>query len=483
MKNFFCKEVPLWLTIFGLGLVITGAIVAFLEFRQIIYNYSFDLPNLPAGGGFTPYTYGNWPALNNENFYDKVLNDLIAQKATFISANLSTMQLRYYENGSVATTVAILAKGKSGSWWETPAGLYKVQAKVPSDFSSFAHVYSPWALAFQGNFLIHGWPYYPNGTPVGSTYSGGCIRLSTPDAKALYDMASIGTPVLVSSDNFTTDNFTEQQQGPPIKARSFLAADLKSNYVFAQSNPDERLPIASLTKLMTALVAVEYVDIEKTITITPDMIVKTSIPRLKVGQQYSLYDLLQPLLKESSNEAAAAISDFLGSKYFVSLMNQQAASIGMTNTHFVDPSGSNGGNVSTAHNLFVLAQYLYDNRSFILKMTTNNNDPNVYGPSAFATLQNFNVFSDDPDFIGGKVGVSGAASDTILSIFDEPFLVSAPSVASTTANQASAENISSIATSTATSTVKRPIMFVILGSDNYTTDANTLLEWIKNTYQ
>ena len=467
MKSFFNKEVSLWLTILILGLAMVAVVFVFREFHQTVYNYSFNLP--ASDGSSTPYTYGSWPALDNKNFYDKVLDDLIAQKTTFISVDLSAMQLRYYENGTIATTVPVLAKGRPGSWWETPTGLYRVQAKIPSDFSSFAHVYSPWALAFQGNFLIHGWPYYPDGTPVGSTYSGGCVRLSTSDAKTLYDMASVGTPVLVSSSNFITDNFTEQRQGPPIIAKSFLAADLKSNYVFAQSDPDEQLPIASLTKLMTALVAVEYMNIEDKITITPDMIVKTSIPRLKVGRGYSLYDLLQPLLKESSNEAASAIADFLGPKYFVNLMNRQAASIGMTNTHFVDPSGSDWGNVSTAHDLFVLAQYLYDNRSFILEMTTDNSDPNAYGPSVFTTLQNFNVFADDPDFIGGKVGMNGAASGTILSIFNEPFSVGATTVASTTVDQAS-------------STMERPIMLVILGSDNYDEDAHSLLGWIKSTY-
>src|SRR5581483_5016564 len=142
--------------------------------------------------------------------------------------------------------------------------------KVPSDFSGFAHVYSPWALAFQGNFLIHGWPYYPDGTPVGSTYSGGCVRLSTDDAKALYDSVSVGTPVLVTSANFDADSFREQAQGPAVGASAYIAADLKSNFVFAEKNPDEKLPIASITKLMTALVAVEYVNIEKTITITPE---------------------------------------------------------------------------------------------------------------------------------------------------------------------------------------------------------------------
>jgi hypothetical protein len=482
MKSFFNKEISLWLPILILGLAAIGVVFAFREFHQTIYNYSFNLP--ASDGSSTPYTYGSWPALDNKNFYDKVLDDFIAQKTTFISVDLSAMQLRYYADGTIATTVPILAKGKPGSWWETPAGLYKVQAKIPSDFSSFAHVYSPWALAFQGNFLIHGWPYYPDGTPVGSTYSGGCVRLSTPDAKVLYDMARVGTPVLVSSANFTSDHFMEQQQGPPITAKSFLAADLKSNYVFAQSDPDKPLPIASLTKLMTALVAVEYVNIETKIIITPDMIVKTSIPRLKVGREYSLYDLLQPLLKESSNEAASAIADFFGPKYFVSLMNRQAVSIGMANTHFIDPSGSDWGNVSTAHDLFVLAQYLYDNRSFILKMTTGNNDPGVYGPSVFTALQNFNVFADDPNFIGGKVGMNGAASGTILSIFNESFLVGTATEASVAADPTGSSTVvSAAATTIATNIVERPIMFVILGSNDYAADAKILLGWIKNIYQ
>ncbi len=289
---------------------------------------------------------------------------------------------------------------------------------------------------------------------------------------------------IVSSANFQADAFHEQVQGPPIGATSYLAADLKSNFVLAEKNPDEQVPIASLTKLMTALVAVEYVNIEKTITVTPDMIVKTSIPRLKVGKTYSLYDLLQPLLKESSNEAAVAISDFLDPQYFVSLMNKTSQSIGMTNTHFVDSTGSDWGDVSTAHDLFLLAKYLDDNRSFILKMTTNNNDQNAYGTSVFSALQNFNVFADDPDFVGGKVGINGGASDTILSVFEGRFAVatdtSTVGAASTTADVA--EN-STVPSAEASGTALRPFMFVILGSSDYTSDAQNFLAWIQNAYR
>jgi hypothetical protein len=474
----FRKTIPVWIV----ALVAGACIAAFILTKGIVYNDPITLSSDGAvvASGTQPFVYGSWPALDDADFYTKTLNGLIAQKTTFIEANLSDMKLRFYQNGSVVKEVPILAKGRVGSWWETPAGLYKVLAKTPSDYSHMAGVYSPWALDFQGNFLIHGWPYYPDGTPVGSTYSGGCIRLSTDDAKALYPMVPVGTPVLVSSANFTLDDFRETVAQAPISATSYFAGDLKSDFVFAEKDPDEQVPIASITKLMTALVAVEYVNIENKITITPDMIVKTSVPRLKVGQSYSLYDLLQPLLKESSNEAAVAIANFLGPKYFVQLMNDQAASIGMTNTHFTDSSGMDWGDVSTAHDLFMLAQYLYNNRSFILMMTTNSSTPNVYGPSVFTNLQNFNVFVDDPAFVGGKVGLNGGASGTIMSVFNEPFLESADL---NTAGEANAASGTAATIPVVTATTTRPIMLVILGSSDYELDARNFLSWIKGNYQ
>ena len=479
LRVLFKKEIHVPFVIILLVLESLSVGLAVYAFRSRTYNYQL---NLPASENAQAFTYGSWPALDNADFYGSVLKELIAQKATFITANLSTMQLQYYLDGAVAEQFPILSKGRPGSWWETPAGLYKVVEKIPRDYSNFAHVYSPWALAFQGNFLIHGWPYYPDGTPVGSTFSGGCIRLSTDNAKMLYAMVAVGTPVLVTSADFEADSFREQAQGPSVNAASYLAADLKSNFVLAAKNPSGQLPIASLTKLMTALVAVEYVNIENKITITPDMIVKTSIPRLKVGGQYSLYDLLQPLLKESSNEAAVAISDFLGQRYFVSLMNQTAQSIGMKDTHFVDPSGSGWGNVSTANDLFMLAQYLYNNRSFILKMTTGADVSAIYGQSAFPRLQNFNVFTNDPDFVGGKVGINGAAGDTILSIFNGQFEVEPMGVPGVTPATTTVAG-SSTPDSAATSTMERPYMLVILGSKNYTQDAENLLSWVRQAYR
>lgn len=159
-------------------------------------------------------------------------------------------------------------------------------------------------------------------------------------------------------------------------------------------------------------------------------------------------------------------------------MNQKAMAIGMANTHFVDTSGSDWNNVSTAHDLFVLAQYLYNNRSFILKMTTKSTERNVYGPTVFTSLQNFNVFTNDSNFVGGKVGMNGGASGTILSIFNQSFANIA--IATTTDNNSN--TIADLATNTVASTTTRPIAFIILDSDDYTQDAKDLLAWIKSAY-
>jgi D-alanyl-D-alanine carboxypeptidase len=466
--RFLHRPVPLWVVV--ASFVVAGGIIVwlFIFVRETIYEYHINLPSNPPPE--TTFQYGIWPALQNADFYKQVLADLINQKTTFIYANLSTMRLQFYKNGILTEDFPILSKGKPGSWWETPTGLYKVELKIPKDYSGMAHVYSPWALDFQGNFLIHGWPYYPDGTPVASTYSGGCIRLSTSDAKKLYDAVPVGTPILVYSAGFESDQFQESVQGPRITAASYLAADLDSHFVFTGKNINEQLPIASLTKLMTALVAVEYVNIEKEIRITPAMLVHTSIPRLQSGETVSLYDLLQPLLKESSNEAAVAISYFLGPQRFVSLMNDTARSIGMTETRFTDVSGSDWGNISTAHDLFLFAKYLYENRSFILKMTTNNTEPNAYGPSVFTGLQNFNVFVDDPEFVGGKVGLNEAASGTILAIFNGPF----PSTAVSS---------SPVSDGAVAGTTNRPYVIIVLGSSDYAKDAQEVLTWIRSNFR
>lgn len=360
--------------------------------------------------------YGSRISFTEPNFFAETKAAFIEAGETFIEADLDAMELRFYKNGEVDFEAPILAKGREGSWWETPAGLYGVEQKEVNHFSSFGQVWQPWSMVFQGNFFIHGWPNYPDGTPVPEGYSGGCVRLGNEDAEELFSRTPVGTPVLVHEKDFEGDGFVYEPKVPEVDAAHYLLADIKSSTVLASSDMDTVVPIASLTKLMTALVAAEYINLDNDVVITQEKYVNTLIPRLEGTNTASMYSLLQLLLVESSNEAAEVIATQVGREYFITLMNEKAASLGLTNTKFADPSGLDNGNVSSLRDLLRLAQYIYNNRSFILDLTVNANLATLYDAGDFGELENFNEIEDIDNLIGGKVGETLAAGQTSLSL-------------------------------------------------------------------
>jgi D-alanyl-D-alanine carboxypeptidase len=362
--------------------------------------------------------YGEQPLLSQPDFFEDTRQSFLRDKVTFIEANLSTMELTYYDQGIAVFTAKILTKGKEGSWWETPAGLYKIETKEENHFSTFGEVYQPWSMAFQGNFFIHGWPYYPGGEAVSSTFSGGCIRLSNEDAEALFKQVAVGTPILVFESDFQSDGYTYEATPPPVSASAFLVADLESKTVLASKNHEAAFPIASITKLVTALVAAEYINLDKDIYITEGMLASTTVPRLSAGTTESAYGLLFPLLLESSNEAAEAFARHLGRDWFISLMNKKADSLGMFQSEFADPAGFDSGNVASPQDLLHLLQYLYNNRSFILRISSGRDVVSAYTPVRFSGLQNFNNTTKEENFIGGKVGETLASKQTDVSLFE-----------------------------------------------------------------
>ena len=102
---------------------------------------------------------------------------------------------------------------------------------------------------------------------------------------------------------------------PSILAPIYLAADLQNNHVFTSKDSTKEVPIASITKLMTALVTTEYINLDNTATVPKEAIIYTSKARLKPGMKLTIYQLLFPLLMESSNEAAETIARYYGRKF------------------------------------------------------------------------------------------------------------------------------------------------------------------------
>lgn len=149
-----------------------------------------------------------------------------------------------------------------------------------------------------------------------------------------------------------------------LKSSVALVVDQDTNEVMLSKNTEAVLPIASLTKLMTALVMVEaHLPLDEMITITSDDVdtEKNSSSRLAVGATLSRGELLHLALMSSENRAAHALGRTYpaGLQAFVGAMNAKARALGMRDTRYVDPTGLNSGNQASARDLALMAKAAY----------------------------------------------------------------------------------------------------------------------------
>jgi len=353
--------------------------------------------------------------------FEDIEKEFISSKTDFLKVNLAKMKITIYKEGSLIKEVPILIKGNTNNWGGSAVGLYRILSGNKTSFSIGSDVYMPYALHYYGKYYIHGIPYYPGGVKFDSLFSGGCLRLKDEDAESIYELSELNMPVLVIDKKrdyyeYSTKDITEF---PELSAKSYLVADLDSGYVFAEKNSSDPLPIASLTKLMTAVVVAENVNLKKSILIKEKMLeAYGSTKGLEVGKRFRVVELFYPLLIESSNDVAEALSYFLGREKTIKLMNEKAKLVSMEQTEFTDPSGFDPGNISTARDLFYLARYIFNNRPPILEITKGNK-VRSFGNVSFdiEKFWNKNVFIDDPTFIGGKTGYIIESKSTAVFIF------------------------------------------------------------------
>jgi D-alanyl-D-alanine endopeptidase (penicillin-binding protein 7) len=145
-----------------------------------------------------------------------------------------------------------------------------------------------------------------------------------------------------------------------VESGAALVVDPEGQVIYSK-NPDEVLPIASITKLMTALVVLDSrLPLDEAITITADDkdYLRNTHSRLQVGSQLTRRELLHIALMSSENRAAAALGRThpAGKAAFIQLMNAKARLLGMRSTRFADSTGLDGDNVSTARDLVKLVE-------------------------------------------------------------------------------------------------------------------------------
>lgn len=253
------------------------------------------------------------------------------------------------------------------------------------------------------------------------------------------------------------ENISDSQVDvPEISSKSYLVADLDSGFVFAEKDIEKQLPIASLTKLMTAIIIAENVDLSESVLITEQMLeAYGSTNFLEKGKSFRAGELFYPVLIESSNDAAEAMTGFLGREKTIRLMNEKARDVLMKNTKFVGPSGYDPANISTAKDLFYLAKYIFINHFPFLQITKGQRIP-AFGEVSFDTnaLWNKNIFVPDATFIGGKTGFIKSSKYTAIFIFRLTRL----------------------------DNVERNIIIILLGSQDEARDTQRIYQWLQKTY-
>lgn len=355
-----------------------------------------------------------------ERVIDALVPDrVIPETGKFIVADLRDMTVTLYENGVATATLPVKTKGKPGTPWETPSGFYSIQTKEINHFSTIGKVNMPYSMQFYGNYFIHGWTTYPDGTPTPLTFSGGCIKLDTEDAAEVFAFADVGTKLFVYDPKPSGAIVPLQLTNVPLPrldAASYLVADISTGTVYAERDAQQSRPIASLTKLMTALVANETISFDKHVSVPEGALTNPRNDANTRTRSFVVGDLLYPLLMQSSNHVADALAGYYGEGAFVSWMNTTARALGMASTTYADPSGLSSENVSTAEDLFRLARYIDQKKSFIFKLTQEPDRHIISEDGASYLVKNVNDPATEAPFVGGKIGYTDEARDTMVSL-------------------------------------------------------------------
>ena len=202
-------------------------------------------------------------------------------------------------------------------------------------------------------------------------------------------------------------------------ARSVILMDMDSNRILYEKNISEVRSVASISKIMTAVLAIESGKMKKEVTIGEE--IKKSYGSgiyLSVGEKLKLEDLVYGLMLRSGNDAVLAIAKFVGKDIdkFVELMNKKAKEIGMNNTTFNNPSGldQEKGNYSTAYDMAILTSYAMKNKEYKkitgTKKYTLKTNKNVYN-----WINKNKLLKKYKYATGGKTGFTEKARRTLVT--------------------------------------------------------------------
>lgn len=240
---------------------------------------------------------------------------------------------------------------------------------------------------------------------------------------------------------------------PRVDAAAALVYSLDDDAILLGARTYALWPMASLTKLLTAIVVAEQIGYHRRITMTASAIeAEGNGVAFNANEEFAARDLSRIMVMTSSNDAAAAFEESVGGRdEFTKLLQTIATNIGMTQTVVADAAGLARENISSASDMVKLLKYLTATRPEILEWTRRTtfifqptNDPTS------RTATNIVPFADDARFLGGKTGTLPEARENFAGIF---------------------------------TLEGRRVAVVILGSRDRVREVNELLHWVSTAYR
>jgi D-alanyl-D-alanine carboxypeptidase (penicillin-binding protein 5/6) len=234
-------------------------------------------------------------------------------------------------------------------------------------------------------------------------------------------------------NNLSEVKIPAKPEKPELKLEAKSAISIKimkssGEKILFKKNTEEILPLASLTKLMTAVIVLEDAnyDLKRLITISKTAENQENVPNygnLKMGERFSVEKLLELMLSYSSNDSAYALAELIGIDNFVEKMNFKAGELDLTQTQFLNPTGLDPENLfygqdtqkyfnySTANDLTDLVKYIFKNHPLIFEITLEKKEYLVKnGVSGL-------VLAENQTMLGGKTGYTDEAGGCLVFLF------------------------------------------------------------------
>lgn len=247
-----------------------------------------------------------------------------------------------------------------------------------------------------------------------------CLLLLTVASVLIVYAVPPSAAVDTSTFPVLEEEHAESAPVPTLSAASFALFDPVSKAFYAGQDMDARRPMASTTKIMTALLALELLDLDTVVTVPSDAVgTEGSSVYLFAGEQITVRTLLYALMLSSANDAAVTLALCASGSIedFASRMNERAAALGMVNTHFCNPHGlPNGEHYSTARDMALLTAAALENATFAQIVATKRYTAPQNGTGAERLFVNHNKLLSGLDgAVGVKTGYTRASGRCLVS--------------------------------------------------------------------